>query len=69
MKTITKHKAYIYCTQFHLGMLKGDEAYADNYSLGEALERIEKLEDNIVKEDIIGWGNPYLDMLADEIFG
>lgn len=67
MKTTTKHKAYIYCTQCHLDMLKGNETYADNYSLIQALERIDKLEDNIVKEDVAGWGNPYLDMLAEEL--
>ena len=68
MKTITKNEAYIYVTQCHLGMLMGDESYEDNYSLSEALGRIEKLEDDIiVKEDVEGWRNPYLDMLAEEL--
>lgn len=68
MKTITKNEAYIYVTQCHLGMLMGDESYEDNASLSEALMRIENLDDNIiVKEDIEGWRNPYLDMLAEEM--
>ena len=68
MKTITKNEAYIFITQYHLGMLQSYEDYEDNASLSEALERIENLENNIiVKEDVEGWRNPYLDVLAEEM--
>ncbi len=68
MKTITKNKAYIYITRYHLGMLQSYEDYEDNYSLSEALGHIENLDDNIiVKEDIEGCRNPYLDVLAEEL--
>lgn len=67
MKAITKNEAYIYITQYHLGMLQSYEDYEDNFSFSAALGHIEKMDNNIVKEDIEGWRNPYLDVLAEEM--
>ena len=54
------------CTHF-AGMVAGDDSYDDFFSLQEALHiAIQKLPDDIEKEDLRGWKNPHLDYMFEE---
>lgn len=48
-------------------LVSGCDNYDDYYSLKEAIEiALNKLPDDIDREDVDGWLNPHLDWLAEE---
>ena len=54
------------CLNF-AGFVLGCDNYDDYYSLKEAIEiALNKLPEDIEREDVEGWLNPHLDCLAEE---
>lgn len=71
-KKIKSHELVELICQYHINLVDGYRGcgeYTDTFSLYQAIEIAStKLPQEVSKEDVEGWRNPYLDYIAEEYF-